>query len=150
MPIGIAAPQPSGIPGFNLSGMFLTAGIGGGAINARQLPGWYNVVRSVINANDSLALPPAVCGGEPILVMNYSNAIDPDTGDPVGVSNTCVVFGSTNPFGVEDTIDDGTGNQGTAGVAIPAGSVGMFWATAPQAGFTNDWLPGRWNFKILT
>jgi hypothetical protein len=149
MPIGIAAPQPSGIPGFNLSGMYLVAGIGGGAINARQLPGWYNVVRSVINANDSVALPPAVCGGEPVIVYNYSNAIDPVTNNPVGVSNTLVVFGSTNPFGVEDTIDN-AGVQGTAGVAIPAGSMAMFWATTPQSGFTNDWNPGRWNYKILT
>lgn len=150
MTIGIGSPTPSGIPGFNLSGMYLHAGIGGGSINAQPLSGWYNVVRSVINANDSLSLPPANCGGVPVLVLNYSNAIDPVTGVAVGVSNVCVVFGNTNPFGVEDTIDDGTGNQTTSGVAIPAGSVGMFWATQPQAGFTNAWLPGRWNYKILT
>jgi len=95
-----------------------------------------------------VALPPAVCGGEPIIVFNYSNAIDPATGQPVGVSNTLVVFGSTNPFGTEDTIDN-AGTQGTAGVAIAPGGMAMFYATTPQAGFTNEWLPGRWNYKLL-
>jgi hypothetical protein len=148
--IGIASPTPSGIPGFNVAGQYLMAGRGGGAVNARQLPSWYNIVRSVVTANDSVSLPPATCGGEPILVLNYSNAIDPVTGVASGVSNTVVVFGNTNPFGVQDTIDDGTGHQTTAGVAIPAGSVAIFWASIPQAGYTNAQLAGRWLSKILT
>lgn len=150
MTIGIASPTPNGIPGFNLAGMYSRAGIGGGSINAIPLQGWYNVLRTVFNANDSVSLPPATCGGAEIVVWNYSNAIDPVLGTPIGVSNSATVFGNTNPQGVEDTIDDGSGNQVTTGVAIAPGSVALFWVSIPQAGFTNAWLPGRWLYKIIT
>lgn len=149
MTIGIASPTPAGIPGFNQAGMYVRAGIGGGSINAQPLPGWYNILRDVFNANDSVSLPPANCGGVEVVVWNYSNELDPISGAALGVPNTVVVFGNTNPFGIEDMIDDGSGTPGTSGVAIAPGEVALFWATRPQAGFTNAWLPGRWQYKLL-
>ena len=150
MPIGIAAPQPSGIPGFNLAGMYVTAGMTAGIVNARPLPGWYNILRSVPVANGPVTLPPATCGGQEVVVWNYSNYIAPLTGVAPGVSNTAVVFGNVNPFGAQDTIAAATGGtQVTTGVAVAPNAMVLFYVMRPQAGFTNAWLPGQWQFKIL-
>jgi len=149
MPIGISAPNPSGIPGFNIAGQWVRAGNAPGAINARALPGWYNVLRSVPVANGPVTLPPAYCGGEPVYVWNYSNEIDPVTGLPIGVPNTAMVFGNVMPDGQQDTVADAGGVQGVNGVAVPVNAVVMFWPTTPQSGWTNAWRPGAWQFKLL-
>lgn len=136
MPIGIAAPNPSGIPGFNAK-YGLTAGPGGGAVNARPLPSWYNIVTRVATANDSMSLPPAAPSME-VTVVNQGGA-------------AMVVFGNTNPFGVQDTIGAASGGaQGTTGFAVPNGAVALFFVLLPQVGFTNQWIPGQWACKILT
>jgi hypothetical protein len=130
MPLGIGSPLPSGIPGFNQAGMYIAAGVGGGSVNAKPLPSWYNVIRSVITANDSVSLPPATCGGEAIMVQN------------VGAANL-MVFGARNGA-VEDTIDDGTGTQATTGMIVPVGTAMLFYAITPQGGYTNAPTPGAW------
>jgi hypothetical protein len=136
MPLGIGSPIPSGIPGFNQAGMYLAAGVGGGSVNAKPLPSWYNIVRSVITANDSVSLPPATCGGEPIVVINTGAA-------------ALMVFGARNGA-VEDTIDDGTGTQATTGLAVPAGTAVLFYAIVPQGGLTNAPTAGAWIGRALT
>jgi len=129
--IGIGSPLPSGIPGFNQAGMYVDAGAGGGAVNATPLPSWYNVVRNVVTDNDSVSLPPATCGGTPVVVMNVG-------------TNDVMVFGSTNPAGIPDLVDGAD-----TGVVVAAGSLAMFWATTPQGGFTNAWTPGEWTSKVI-
>lgn len=128
--MAIGAPLPGGIPGFNQAGMYISAGVGGGAVNAKPLPSWYNIIRSVATANDSVSLPPAVCGGEAIMVTNLGAA-------------SATVFGARNG-GVEDTIDDGTGTQATTGMAVPAGTSMLFYAIVPQGGYTNAPTAGQW------
>jgi hypothetical protein len=132
---GIGSPLPSGIPGFNQAGMYIAAGVGGGSVNATPLPSWYNIVRSVITANDSVSLPPATCGGEAVMVMN------------VGAANL-MVFGARNG-GIEDTIDDGSGTQATTGVVVAAGDAMLFYAIAPQGGYTNGPTAGQWIGKAF-
>lgn len=135
MVLGIASPNPSGIPGFN-EAYGLVAGVGGGALNARPLPSWYNVITNVINTNDSMALPPAAWAME-IAVANNGG-------------NTCVIFGNINPQGTQDTIAGSTGVQGTTGVAIPNNAVGLFWVLTPQRGRSSGpGMPGTWQYKIL-
>ena len=148
MTIGISAPTPSGIPGFNVAGFYCKAGSAVGVINARALPSWYNIVRDAPVANAPVTLPPAVCGGQEIVVWNYTNGIDPTLGTPLGITNTVQVFGNVNPYGTQDTIDSG-GTQVTTGVTIPPGAMVLFYVMTPQAGFTNYWLGGMWNYKIL-
>jgi len=140
MVAGIAAPNPSGIPGFNEAYIVNAGGVG--AANAAPLKSWYNIVLSVPTANGAVMLPPAAPTLQ-VLVMNNSGKF-PDT-----VAGTCVVFGNINPTGQQDTIADATGVQGTAGTAVPANAVGLFFVVTPQAGFTNEPIAGQWQFKIL-
>lgn len=133
MPIGIAAPNPSGLPGFNQA-YGLRAGAGGGIANARPLPSWYNVVTTVVTAADSFTLPPAYAPEE-VTVSNTA-------------ANSCTVFGNVNPQGVQDTILVG-GAQVTTGVAVAANATAIFWCLTPQAGFTNAPIAGTWQYKIL-
>lgn len=141
MVMGIAAPNPSGIPGFNEA--FVTqAGVGGGIANAIPLKSWYNVVLNVLNAGDSLSLPPAAPTMQ-ILVMNYSGQF------PNTTANAATVFGNVSPEGVQDTIANATGVQGTAGVSVPANAVGLFFVVTGQTGFTNEPTAGQWQYKIL-
>lgn len=128
--MAIGAPLPNGIPGFNQAGLYVKAGAGGGSVNARPLPSWYNVIRTVATANDSVSLPPATCGGEAIMVTNLGAA-------------ALMVFGANNG-GVEDTIDDGTGAQATTGMAVPVGTSMLFYAIVPQGGYTNAPTAGQW------
>lgn len=128
--MAIGSPLPNGIPGFNQAGMYVTAGAGGGAANAKPLPGWFNVIRTVVTANDSVSLPPAVCGGEPIVVTNLSTV-------------NAMVFGARNG-GVEDTIDDGAGVQVTTGSVVAQGDTVMFFPIMPQGGYTNAPTAGAW------
>lgn len=142
MVMGIAAPNPSGIPGFN-EAFNTSAGAGGGAANAVPLKSWYNIVLNVNSAGDSLMLPPAAPTMQ-ILVMNYSGQF-PNTN-----ANACTVFGNVNADGTMDTIANATGVQGTAGVSVPANAVGLFFVVTGQTGFTNEPIAGQWQYKILT
>lgn len=142
MVAGIAAPNPSGIPGFNEA--FVTnAGVGGGSANAVPLKSWYNVVLNVSNSGDSLMLPPAAPTMQ-VLVMNYSGQFPNTTANPT------TVFGNVNADGTIDTIAAANGAQGTAGVSIPANAIGLFFCITGQTGFTNEPTPGQWQYKILT
>jgi hypothetical protein len=141
MVAGIAAPNPSGIPGFN-EAFILNAG-GQGAINAAPLKSWYNVVVNVAASNDAVMLPPAAPSMQ-VLVINNSGQF------PNTTANTAMVFGNINAEGTQDTIANATGVQGTTGVAVPANAIGLFFVLTGQVGFTNEPLAGTWQFKILT
>lgn len=149
MPIGIAAPTPNGIPGFNWAGFFLRTGATAGVVNATELPSWYNVLRHVPVANGPACLPPATCGGQEVVVWNYSNYVDPAPGASPPTPNTATIYGYVTPEGQQDTIDDGGGNQTTAGVAVAPGEVVLFWCVVPQAGFINARHPGQWQKKLI-
>ena len=138
--IGIASPNPSGMPGFNTA-FGVQAGAGGGAVNARQLPSWYNIVTRVLTANDSVSLPPAAPGMQ-VTVANYPDAA-------LGTTNTLTVFGNINQYGTQDTIAGATGTQGVTGVAVPANAMALFWVVTPQRGLTRTPLAGSWQYKIL-
>lgn len=142
MVAGIAAPNPSGIPGFN-EAFNTQAGVGGGVQNAVPLKSWYNIVLNVINAGDSLMLPPAAPSMQ-VLVMNYSGQF------PGTAANACTVFGNVSAEGVQDTVANATGVQGTAGTSVPANAIGLFFVIVPQSGFTNEPNAGQWQYKILT
>ena len=132
--MAIGTPLPNGIPGFNQAGMFVKAAPGGGSPNATPLPSWYNIVRVAATANDSVALPPASCGGEPIIVMNLGAA-------------AVTVFGARNNAGIEDTTSTGTAAQATTGISVPVGATMMFYAIRPQGGYTNSPTAGQWVAK---
>jgi hypothetical protein len=140
MVAGIAAPNPSGIPGFNEA--FVTNAGGSGVANAVPLKSWYNIVLSAPTAGGALMLPPAAPTLQ-VLVINNSGQF------PNTVGNDVTVFGNVNAEGTQDTVADATGVQGTAGTDIPANAVGLFFCVTPQAGFTNEPIAGQWQFKVL-
>jgi hypothetical protein len=138
MVLGPAAPNPSGLPGFNAH-YGITANPGGGNSNAVLLNGWLNTVTQVGTAGDSVMLPPGYAGME-ITVINLG-------------ANSLQVFGFMNTAPgdiVTDTIAPPTSIvQGTAGVAVASGAVGLFWCMTGQGGPTNGVFPAQWRSKVL-
>lgn len=134
MTIGIASPNPSGLPGFN-EAIGIVAGAGNTVANAVPLPSWYNVVNVVRTINDSVTLPPAAWS-QTVWVLNRG-------------ALQMQVFGNVNPFGVQDLIAVGAGVPGTGAAQIAAGGMAMFSVIIPQHGYTNAWRPGAWQLKIL-
>lgn len=139
MVMGPGAPNPSGIPGFNAS-YGIIARAGGGNANATLLNGWLNTVTTVATANDSVMLPPGYAGMEIVVINNGANSLQ--------------VFGfmNTSPGdNVTDTIAPPASIvQGTSGVPLPSGSVGLFYCMTGQGGPTNGVTPAQWRAKILT
>lgn len=140
MVAGLAAPNPSGIPGFNEA--YVKAG-GVGAVNANPLRSWYNVVIDAPTAAGAVQLPPAAGTAMQVTVVNNSGKF------PGTAANAVTVFGGLNIDGSQDTIANATGVQGTAGVSVPANAVGLFYVLTGQSGFTNEPMAGSWQFKIL-
>ena len=139
MPIGPGAPNPSGFPGFH-SHYGITATAGGGNANAAQCNGWLNTVTTVVTAGDSVMLPPGYAGEEITIINNGANS--------------CNVFGYMNTAPgdiVTDTISPpGSIVQGTAGVPVASGSVGLFFCMTGQGGQTNGIAPAAWRAKVVT
>jgi hypothetical protein len=140
MVAGIAAPNPSGIPGFNEA--YITNAGGVGVANAVPLKSWYNIILSVPTAAGAVMLPPAAPTMQ-VLVLNNSGQF------PNTVAGSVTVFGNVNDEGQQDTIANATGVQGTTGVAVAANAVGLFFVVTPQAGFTNEPVAGQWQYKVL-
>lgn len=139
MVMGPGAPNPSGIPGFNAS-YGIIARAGGGNANATLLNGWLNTVTTVATANDSVMLAPGYAGMEIVVINNGANSLQ--------------VFGfmNTSPGdNVTDTIAPPASIvQGTSGVPVPSGAVGLFYCMTGQGGPTNGVVPAQWRAKILT
>lgn len=139
MVMGPAAPTNSGLPGFNTR-YGIGAHPGGGNANATQLTGWLNTVTQVATAADSVMLPPAYAGCE-ITVVNAGGA-------------SCQVFGYMNTAPgdiVTDTVaPPGSVVQGTAGAAVGAGTVAVFFCIIGQGAFTNGITPGQWVARSLS
>lgn len=139
MPIGPGAPNPSGIPGFNAT-YAVIAHPGGGNANATLLNGWLNTITVGATANDSVMLPPGYAGME-ITVINHG-------------ANSVTVYGfmNTSPGdNVTDTIAPPASMvQGTSGVPLASGAVGIFYCMTGQGGPTNGVVPAQWQAKILT
>ena len=129
MPAGPGAPNPSGLPGFNLA-TGITAHAGGGAAAATALPSWMNVVTTVGTTADSVALPVGY-GGEMVWVINNG-------------ANSCTVYGA--PVGSSnDTIAAHTSTtQVTTGIAIAAGALNAFLCIQGQFGNTNNVTAAQW------
>ena len=136
MPIGVGAPNPSGIPGFNtING--LTAHAGGGQANALQLPAFLNEVLVVASANDSVMLPPGFAGAA-ITVINSS-------------ANSMQVFGS-NIVGPGDTIaahNSATQTATGTGVAQAAATIATYFCFIGQGGTTSAPSAASWK-QFLT
>jgi|SRR5215472_12519504 len=139
MVAGPGAPTNSGIPGFNAS-YGIIAHPGGGNANAVQLNGWMNTIVTVTTANDSVMLPPGYAGME-ITVINHGG-------------NSAQVFGFMNTAPGDNVVDTiappASIVQGTSGVALAAGAVGLFFCMTGQGGPTNGITPAQWQAKILT
>lgn len=89
----------------------LTALAGGAQAGATLLVNGVNHVKTVVSANDSLMLPPAVPGA--VVMMRNDGA------------NAAQVFGNTQsslPSGAEDTIN---GTAGATGVSVGAGKTAI-------------------------
>ena len=121
---GIAAPNPSGIPGFNLD--YVQAHSGGGATSATPLPGWCNVVTVVAADHDSVALPPGY-PSEPCVVINNG-------------AHILTVYGSNS-----DTIAVATStSQVTTGITIASGAIQVFVCISGEYGNTNAPVGAQW------
>ncbi len=129
MPVGPGAPNPSGLPGFNLA-IGIVAHTGGGAASATPLPSWMNVVTSSSTTADSVALPVGY-GGEIVYVINNSTHSVTVYGSPVGSSY--------------DTIATNTATtQVTTGVAVASGAFNAFMCIQGQFGNTNNVTAANW------
>jgi hypothetical protein len=139
MVAGPAAPNPSGLPGFNAR-YGVKANPGGGNANASQLTGWLNTVTQVATAADSVMLPPAYAGAEITVVNEAAVALQ--------------VFGYMNTAPgdiVTDTVaPPGSVVQGTAGASVAAGTVMIFFCIIGQGAFTNGITPGQWVARSLS
>ena len=137
MTIGPAAPNPSGIPGFNCV-QGITAHAGGGQTNATPLPAWLNEVSVVATANDSVMLPPGYAGAAVTIIND-------------GVASM-QVFGYLPASGAGDTIAaHGSATQvatGT-GVAQGAGTIATYFCFSGENGNTNNTNAALWK-QFLT
>lgn len=147
MPVGIGAPNPSGLPGNNAAAG-LSSGTTVGQTYATQLPSWLNEVATSGTPSGGVMLPPGY-GGERVTVINDTNQTITVYGYlPTNVPGP----GGTTSTGPGDTIAAHTSTTQTTsstGITQASGVVSDYVCFVGQGGNTQAPTAASWK-QILS